>query len=47
MPEKSLTNVALGAFAVIDKPFDMGELGPLAERASDQICVQSGIALAQ
>ena len=25
---------ALGAFAVIDKPFDMGELGPLAERAS-------------
>jgi len=25
---------ALGAFALIDKPFDMGELGPLAERAS-------------
>ena len=25
---------ALGAFAIIDKPFDMGELGPLAERAS-------------
>ena len=25
---------ALGAFAVIDKPFDMGEVGPLAERAS-------------
>ena len=26
---------ALGAFAVLDKPFDMGELAPLAERASD------------
>ena len=25
---------ALGAFAVIDKPFDMAELGPLAEQAS-------------
>jgi DNA-binding NtrC family response regulator len=25
---------ALGAFAVIDKPFDMGDLLPLAERAS-------------
>lgn len=25
---------ALGAFAVIDKPFDMGDLAPLAERAS-------------
>jgi DNA-binding NtrC family response regulator len=24
---------ALGAFAVIDKPFDMGDLGPLAEQA--------------
>ena len=32
---------ALGAFAVLDKPFDMGELGPLAERASCHICVQS------
>ena len=32
---------ALGAFAVIDKPFDMGELGPLAERASVHICAQS------
>ncbi len=25
---------ALGAFAIIDKPFDMAELAPLAERAS-------------
>jgi DNA-binding NtrC family response regulator len=25
---------ALGAFAVLDKPFDMADLGPLAERAS-------------
>jgi DNA-binding NtrC family response regulator len=32
---------ALGAFAVLDKPFDMGELGPLAERASGYICTQS------
>ena len=32
---------ALGAFAVLDKPFDMAELGPLAERASCHICVQS------
>ena len=32
---------ALGAFAVLDKPFDMGELGPLAERASGHICAES------
>ena len=32
---------ALGAFAVLDKPFDMADLGPLAERASGHICAQS------
>lgn len=32
---------ALGAFAVLDKPFDMGELGPLAERAAGRIGAQS------
>jgi DNA-binding NtrC family response regulator len=33
-PDLALAARALGAFAVIDKPFDMGDLGPLAERAS-------------
>jgi DNA-binding NtrC family response regulator len=32
---------ALGAFAIIDKPFDMGDLGPLAERASSHARTQS------
>ena len=32
---------ALGAFAVIDKPFDMGELAPLANRAAGHINAQS------
>ena len=32
---------ALGAFDVIDKPFDMAELGPLAERASGHTSTQS------
>jgi DNA-binding NtrC family response regulator len=32
---------ALGAFAVLDKPFDMAEIGPLAERASASGCAPS------
>ena len=32
---------ALGAFAVLDKPFDMAELGPLADRASSHVGTQS------
>jgi DNA-binding NtrC family response regulator len=32
---------ALGAFAVIDKPFDVGDLGPLAEQASRNRGAQS------
>jgi DNA-binding NtrC family response regulator len=34
---------ALGAFAVIDKPFDMGDLAPLAEQASGYRCAQPSI----
>ena len=34
---------AMGAFAVIDKPFDMGELVPLAEQASGYRCAQASI----
>ena len=34
---------AMGAFAVIDKPFDMGDLVPLAEQASGHRRAQSSI----
>jgi len=34
---------AMGAFAVIDKPFDMGDLVPLAERASGHQRAQASI----
>jgi DNA-binding NtrC family response regulator len=40
-PDLAAAARALGAFAVIDKPFDMGELGPLAEQASGHICAQT------
>jgi DNA-binding NtrC family response regulator len=40
-PELSDDAYALGAFAVLDKPFDLGDLAPLVARASKHRQVQS------
>ena len=42
-PDLAEAATALGAFAVIDKPFDMGDLGPLVEQASGYRRAQSSI----
>jgi two-component system, NtrC family, response regulator AtoC len=39
-PELADAARALGAFAVIDKPFDMGDLGPLAAQASSGCSIE-------
>ena len=40
-PDLAKAARALGTFAVIDKPFDVGDLGPLAEQASSHALAQS------
>jgi DNA-binding NtrC family response regulator len=41
-PELAETARTLGAFAVVDKPFDVRDLVPLAERACGQACAGTG-----